>query len=92
MRQTWGKKLAVILAIALAVTPLLTYSASAAQLTPRKLTLQGVGATGGTLPGGTVNHEFTFTVPTTANIGSVRMQYCTTTEGACTTPTLLTMI
>ncbi len=87
MRQTWGKKLAVILAIALAVTPLLTYSASAAQLTPRKLTLQGVGATGGTLPGGTVNHEFTFTVPTTANIGSVRMQYCTTTEGACTTPT-----
>ena len=91
MRQTWGKKLAVILAIAMAVTPLLTSTANAALLTPRKLTLQqGSGGDGGTLPSGVVNHEFTFTVPTTANIGSVRMQYCTTTEGTCTTPTGLT--
>ncbi len=91
MRQTWGKKLAVLLAIALAITPLFVTTASAAQLTPRKLTLQqGAGGNGGTLPGGTVNHEFTFTVPTTADIGSVRLQYCTTTEGACTTPTGLT--
>lgn len=91
MRQTWGKNVALVLAFALAISPLLASTANAALLSPRKLTLQqGSGGNGGTLPGGTVNHEFTFTIPTTGNVGSVRMQYCTTTEGACTTPTGLT--
>jgi hypothetical protein len=29
------------------------------------------------MPGGTVNHRFTFTVPTGGNIGSIKFEYCT---------------
>ena len=90
MRQTWGKKLAVILAIALAITPLFTATTYAALLSPRNLTLQaGSGGNGGSLPSGLVNHQFNFTAPSTGNqnIGSIQFQYCTTTEGACTMPT-----
>ena len=39
------------------------------------------------MPSGTVNHQFNFTIPTTANVGSVQFEYCTTTEGTCTLPT-----
>lgn len=95
MRQTWGKKLAVILAIAVAITPLMTSTANAALLSPRNLTLlQGVDGAdadtlpdGGSQPGGNANHQFNFTIPTGGNVGSVRFQYCTTTEGTCVTPT-----
>lgn len=95
MRQTWGKKLAVILAIAITVTPLFASTATAAQLSPRNLTLlQGIDGAdpdtlpdGGSQPGGNANHQFNFTIPTNGNVGSVRFEYCTTTEGACTTPT-----
>lgn len=95
MRQTWGKKLAVILAFAVAVSPLFASTANAALLTPRKLTLvQGVDGSdpdtlpdGGSQPGGNSNHQFSFTVPTSANVGSIRFEYCTTTEGTCTIPT-----
>jgi len=97
MRQTWGKKLAVILAIAVAITPLLTSTANAAFLSPRKLTLvQGIDGPdsdtlpdGGSQPGGNANHQFSFTVPSVgnANVGSIRFEYCTTTEGTCTIPT-----
>jgi hypothetical protein len=64
--------------IAQAIIPLNT--AHAAQITARKLTLQASddGLTGGSKPGGTVNHAFEFTVPSTTPIGSIQIQYCTT--------------
>ena len=68
----------------------LPYQASAAQIVDRSLTLlTGSGGDGGSLPGGTVNHQFDFTVPSTGatNIGSIRFEYCTTAAGACTIPT-----
>src|SRR6476620_789243 len=97
MRQTWGKNIAIILAFALAITPLFAATANAALLSPRKLTLiQGIDGPdldtlpdGGSQPGGNSNHQFSFTVPSTgnANLGSIRFEYCTTTEGTCTIPT-----
>lgn len=62
---------------------------SAAQITTRALTLVGVGTVGGSLPGGNVNHRFTFTIPTLGTpLGSVRFEYCTVaTLVACVTPT-----
>jgi hypothetical protein len=33
-----------------------------------------------------VNHLFTFTSGSTANIGSIQFQYCTTASGTCTMP------
>lgn len=63
--------------------------ASAAQITSRSLTLVGVGTTGGSLPGGVVNHKFTFTIPTTGTaLGSIKFEYCTVaTKDACVVPT-----
>jgi hypothetical protein len=61
--------------------------ASAAQITTRSLTLQPGGTDGGSKAGGVVNHFFTFTVPTTASIGSIQFLYCTLAAGTCTTPT-----
>lgn len=69
--------------------------ATAAPLQPRSLTLQSGTADsdsngipdGGSLPGGIVNHLFEFNVPTTATIGSISFQYCTTASGTCTLPT-----
>jgi hypothetical protein len=95
MRQTWGKKLAIVIAFALAITPLLTSTANAALLSPRNLTLiQGIDGgdldtvpDGGSQPSGNSNHQFNFTIPTGGNVGSVRFEYCTTTEGTCTMPT-----
>ncbi len=62
---------------------------NAAQITERSLTLEGVGADGGSKPGGVVNHFFQFSVPTTGTaIGSIKFEYCTTaTGGPCVTPT-----
>ncbi len=78
--------IAVIIAIAPFFVPLQT--ASAAQITVRSLTLQaGAGGDGGSKPGGSVNHLFTFTLPTAGTVGSVLFEYCTTTAGTCTTPT-----
>jgi hypothetical protein len=63
--------------------------ASAAQITQRSLTLEGVGADGGSKPNGVVNHLFQFSVPTTGTaIGSIKFEYCTTaTGGPCVMPT-----
>jgi hypothetical protein len=90
MRQTWGKKVAIVLALALAISPLYAATANAALLSPRNLTLiAGAGGDGGSKPSGVVNHQFNFTVPSVgnANIGSIQFTYCTTTQGACTMPT-----
>lgn len=64
-----------------------TGTASAAQIpTPRSLTLMaGTDGPdsdnlpdGGSQPGGNANHLFDFTIPTTADVGSIKFQYCTT--------------
>ena len=63
MRQTWGKNVAIVLAFALAITPLFAATANAALLSPRKLTLKAGATDGGSKPSGVVNHEFSFTIP-----------------------------
>lgn len=73
---------------ALALSSLATPSVQAAQITSRSLTLQAGVSDGGSKPGGSVNHLISFTVPTTASVGSIEFKYCTTATGAsCTTPT-----
>jgi len=64
-------------------------SAFADQITVRKLTLQSVGAVGGSTPGGVVNHVVSFTLPNVSagNVGSIKFEYCTTAAGTCTVPT-----
>lgn len=59
----------------------------AAQITQRSLTLVGSTTIGGSDPGGVVNDNFNFTVPTSAAIQSIGFLYCTTASGTCTTPT-----
>jgi hypothetical protein len=80
-----------ILAVALVATILLpnlwSNRVSAATLTSRSLTLQAGATDGGSKPGGVVNHLFSFTAATTANIGSIQFLYCSTAGGTCTTPT-----
>jgi hypothetical protein len=64
--------------------------ASAAQLLNRSLTLQAGATDGGSLAGGTVNHQFQFDIPSTTSLGSIEFRYCTTAGlGAvnCVTPT-----
>ena len=93
MRVKKGLLLGVIL---IAITPILAVinssPAFAAQIVPRTLTLQqGGGGNGGSMPGGTVNHKFDFTIPTSTNIGSIKFEYCTTASVvACVTPTGVT--
>lgn len=88
MRQTWGKISAIAVVLAVSILPLFTMTASAAQLTNRKLTLIANGTTGGSMPGGVVNHQFTFDVPTAGTLGSIRFEYCTTASvEACVAPT-----
>lgn len=66
-------------------------SVSAAQITNRSLTLVAGATDGGSKPGGTVNHLFNFTLPTSASIGSIKFEYCTlaadTGSSTCVTPT-----
>lgn len=56
-------------------------SAQAAALTPRKLTLSNSAISARNV------HTFDFTTATTANIGSISFDYCTTASGTCTAPT-----
>lgn len=73
--------LASILAVQAII--LVAQPAQAGQITTRSLTLLAGdnntdGANGGSLAGRSVRHRFTFTLPSTANVGSVVIQYCTT--------------
>jgi hypothetical protein len=77
----------ILLVTALVIAALPSKSAYAAQITTRSLTLQPGGTDGGSKAGGVVVHFFTFTIPTTASIGSIQFLYCTTAAGTCTTPT-----
>ena len=66
-----------------------TTAYAAGQITKRSLTLQD-GTDPGSMPGGVVKHLFTFTLPSTTMIKSIKFQYCTTADidvgGTCTTP------
>lgn len=89
MRQKITKIVLGCLVLGLAIVPLFAQSADAAQLTDRKVTLIGVGSNGGSAPGVAANHQFTFTIPTTGNVGSVKFEYCTNPSitTVCTAPT-----
>lgn len=76
-----------ILVAAIVIQPFLPSMASAAQITTRSLELRAGATDGGSKPGGNVNHFFTFTVPTTGDVGSIKFQYCTLAAGVCTLPT-----
>lgn len=73
-------------------------TAFADQITTRSITLQPVGAVGGSTPGGVVNHYFQFTLPSVGNqnVGSISFLYCTTAAdptggSACVAPTGMTV-
>lgn len=70
--------------IALVINP---SSAHAAQITDRSLQLIGASGNGGSEAGAAVDELLTFTVASTATIGSIGFLYCTTADGTCTTPT-----
>ncbi|MDB5167072.1 MAG: hypothetical protein JWN26_217 [Candidatus Saccharibacteria bacterium] len=80
-----------ILLTALLVQAIFPVFAGASQITTRSLTLVANGTTGGSTPGGVVNHAFAFTLPAGSNVGSIQFKYCTTAAdtGAltCITPT-----
>lgn len=59
-------------------TALVAQPAQAAQVTSRSLAL------GSATPSATTTNLFTFIVPTTASIGSIGFEYCTTASGTCT--------
>lgn len=82
----------VTLVVALSVGPFLPMTAHAAQITNRKLTLiagdtNGNTVNAGAMPSGVVKHRFTFTVPSSTNVGSIQFLYCTQAADACVTPT-----
>lgn len=75
----------VLLIAATIIAALPAQRTSALTLTTRSLTLQ-TGTDPGSKPGGVVVHFFTFTISSTANIGSIGFNYCTTAAGTCTLP------
>ncbi len=76
---------------AVTVSPLISTTAYAAQITSRKMTLQAGATDGGSKKGGVVNHFFEFTVPTTGTaIGSIKFEYCTTAANSLVSPTCIT--
>lgn len=85
-KQTQIVLLCLVLILATITVAFRGGSASAAQITNRKLTLVAQGTTGGSKAGGVVKHQFDFTVPGSANVGSVKFEYCTIASGTCTLP------
>jgi len=81
----------LILVSALLVQVIFPVFAGASQITARSLTLQASGTTGGSKPGGSVDHLFSFTLPAGSSVGSIQFKYCTQAADAgaftCTTPT-----
>lgn len=69
------------------VAPVIIYkNASGAQLTQRRLTLSS-SASGTQTVGQNVNYDFEFNLGTSGNVGSIKIDFCTTPLGTCTTPT-----
>lgn len=66
-------------------------SAAAAQITNRSLELLSGATDGGSMPGGVVNHKFTFNIAGAQTIGSIKFEYCTiAVVEACVAPTGMT--
>lgn len=76
-----NKLVALTAAIFLLLQLFLPIAVSAAALTTRKLTLGSSAVTTRT------THTFNFTTATTASIGSMSFDYCTTASSTCTAPT-----
>ena len=76
-----------VIACSIAFATFSTPAAYAAQITLRSLTLQAGASDGGSKPGGIVNHQFAFTIPTSGNVGSIKFEYCTIASGTCVMPT-----
>lgn len=74
----------VIAVLMLAGLGLMPKSASAAQITGRKLTISSSSAAASNA---TTSYTFNFTVPSATVIQSLSAEVCTTASGACTTPT-----
>ncbi len=72
------KKLGLLIAIVVASSPL---TATAAGLTSR------TDLMGSSQAGAVTTHVMSATTATTASIGSIKFEFCTTATGACTTPT-----
>jgi hypothetical protein len=93
MRSVRGKLylLSLLLVAATITTVYEAPSANAAQITNRSLQLIAGATDGGSLPGGVVNHKFTFNMVGTPTIGSIKFEYCTVASVvACTAPTGMT--
>jgi hypothetical protein len=76
-----------VLVLASVSTAFRSDNASAAQITSRTLTLQANGTNGASEAGVAANHLFSFTLPTSGTLGSIKFEYCTTaTGGACVAP------
>ncbi len=90
--QFSATRLAIISAMMLSLVGqvLLPFTASAAQITTRSLTLQAGATDGGSEPGGVVNHLFAFTLPPSSTVGSIKFEYCETAAdvglATCDTP------
>lgn len=85
-----GFLLIALLLVASVASAISTTTANAAQITNRSLTLlsSNDGLTGGSTPGGTVNHRFSFTLVAAQTLGSVKFEYCTVAvQEACVAPT-----
>jgi hypothetical protein len=94
--MTKRSRIILITSAFLLVVPLMQAAfvrkASAAQITARSLTLQA-GAdpilNGGSRPSAVVRHFYSFSLPTTASVGSIQFKYCTLAAAPgviCTTP------
>lgn len=89
---SFGNKILILSLCAVLISATFSFvfmnnNAGAAQLTPRKLTLQNGATDFGSKPGGIVDHEFQFTTASSGNVGSIKFEYCTTASGTCTLPT-----
>jgi hypothetical protein len=62
------------------VSVFFSFPSYAAELTPRSLKL------GNSSPTSANPNQYSFTIATTSNIGSIGFQYCTAASGACTIP------
>ncbi|OIP85417.1 hypothetical protein COV88_00160 [Candidatus Saccharibacteria bacterium CG11_big_fil_rev_8_21_14_0_20_41_19] len=87
------KIISIAVLVSILLSQVLPFStASAAQITARKLTLQAGAADGGSMAGGVVNHLFDFALPSGTTVGSIEFEYCTLAAGVpnpdtCVTPT-----
>jgi len=82
------RSLSVTMLVAALLSQVLPFgSVYAAQITNRSLTLQAGATDGGSMPGGVVNHLFSFTLPSGTTVGSLQFEYCMLAAGACTMPT-----